>query len=194
MIRWILFAFLLFGGMAASARADSTNGLRQINIPTVVGGQRDVLAEHGVPNGMPCDWYAYAVVVGLDYCDHPGMDIAVNYEPLYAATDGIVELAGYDGYYQPYHVDIRVTDGPFVGEQHIYGHMSEVAVVAGQTVKRGDYLGISGEAGSAPHLHFERRTAPQPGFPAGIAIDPEPVLTDEGLPVCEYVDDKVLCP
>lgn len=152
--------------------------LREIDLPVVVGGKRAVLAENGVPNGMPCWWYDYSTLVGLDYCDHPGMDIYVYYEPLYAATDGVVELAGYDGYYTPYHVDIRVSKGPYKGEQHIYGHMSEVYVVSGQKVKKGDLLGISGEAGSAPHLHFERRSAVSDECFIGCSLDPEPVLTD----------------
>ena len=178
MFRWLVIALILFGGATASASADSVNGLRQIEVPTVIGDTRDVLAENGVPNGMPCWWYDYATIVGLDYCDHPGMDIFVNYEPLYAATDGIVEFSGYDGYYVPDHVDLRVTKGPYTGEQHIYGHMSSVAVVPGQEVKRGDLLGISGEAGTAPHLHFERRTPVSEVCIAGCALDPEPVLTD----------------
>src|SRR5690606_16577381 len=151
----LIALLILLGGVLSVGQADASYELRTIPVPTIIGeGEFTVLAEHGVPNGMPCSWYEYATLVGLDYCDHPGADVSVYYQPLYAATDGIVEFAGSDGYYVPFHVDIRVEGGVFDQEEHIYGHMSEVAVVTGQEVKRGDLIGVSGEAGSAPHIHF----------------------------------------
>jgi murein DD-endopeptidase MepM/ murein hydrolase activator NlpD len=160
-----------------SVSSASANVGREINAGNILkGGPYYVLSEHGVPNGMPCEWYAYATTVGLDYCDHPGIDISANYENLYAATDGVVEFAGADAAYWPNHVDIRVTSERYKGELHIYGHMSQVFVEPGQTVKKGEVLGVSGEAGGAPHVHFERRTAPNAQCPGGCAIDPEPPL------------------
>jgi len=171
----LLFAMLLFIASASQAQA------RNYDVQVVLGtAPRYVLAEHGVPNGAPCEWYAYATTVGLSYCAHPGVDLAVSYEPIYAATDGTIEFAGADGYYSPYHVDIRSSDVPFMGEQHIYGHLSEVFVVQGQNVKRGDLIGTTGSAGGWPHLHFERRTAASDDWVAGRAIDPEPVLEWNG--------------
>jgi murein DD-endopeptidase MepM/ murein hydrolase activator NlpD len=166
----VLVAFFLAALGAAAAG-------RQINAGNVLrGGPYYVLSEHGVPNGMPCDWYAYATTVGLPYCAHPGIDITANFENLYAATDGVIEFAGADAAYWPLHVDIRVTSEQFLGELHIYGHMSQVYVEPGQTVTKGELLGVSGEAGGGPHLHFERRTAPNALCPIGCAIDPEPPL------------------
>lgn len=171
---WLLALLLLFCTATSSLARD-------IDVLVVLGdGPRYVLSEHGVPNGVSCDWYAYATVVGLPYCSHPGVDLDVAYEPLYAATDGVVEFAGADGYYTPYHVDIRVVGDLFAGELHIYGHMSEIWVEQGQTVKRGDQIGITGAANGWPHLHFERRTAVSNAYPVGRAIDPEPVLEWDG--------------
>jgi murein DD-endopeptidase MepM/ murein hydrolase activator NlpD len=39
----------------------------------------------------------------------------------------------------------------------VYGHLSDIKVVRGQNVKRGDLIGISGSSGlsSGPHLHYQ---------------------------------------
>jgi hypothetical protein len=170
----LLLPLILF---VLPAIADAA-GYREIHVKTVLkGGVYHVLAEDGQPNGMPCEWYAYATSVGEDYCDHPGEDVDANFENLYAATDGVVEFAGPDAAYWPNHVDIRVSDGKFKGELHIYGHMSQVFVTTGQAVKKGDPIGVSGTAGGVPHLHFERRTPPNGNCPLGCAIDPDPPLT-----------------
>lgn len=60
------------------------------------------------------------------------------------------------------------------GEQDIYAHLDSRAVVAGQTVKAGDVIGIMGSTGNAAggykHTHYERRK------PDGkTAIDPSSV-------------------
>ena len=46
------------------------------------------------------------------------------------------------------------------GVKTLYGHMSSFSVVVGQTVKRGDKLGMMGSTGrsTGTHLHFEIRT------------------------------------
>jgi murein DD-endopeptidase MepM/ murein hydrolase activator NlpD len=42
------------------------------------------------------------------------------------------------------------------GRQAIFGHMSKVAVEAGQTVKQGDIIGYVGSTGKStgPHVHI----------------------------------------
>lgn len=49
------------------------------------------------------------------------------------------------------------------GEQDIYAHLDSRAVVAGQTVRAGDVIGIMGSTGNAAggykHTHYERRKA-----------------------------------
>lgn len=84
---------------------------------------------------------------------HPGIDIANYYgAPVYASASGVVAQSGWYGGYGRY---IRIEhDYGFVTA---YGHMSSLAVSAGQHVKKGDVIGYVGSSGysTGPHLHFE---------------------------------------
>lgn len=87
--------------------------------------------------------------------NHKALDIGIRYQPLYAPADGYVVTAGsVSGY------------GNFIMIKHsntlytCYGHLSSFEVRAGQEVKRGQRIAISGNTGitTGPHLHFEVRT------------------------------------
>jgi murein DD-endopeptidase MepM/ murein hydrolase activator NlpD len=88
---------------------------------------------------------------------HTGVD-------LHAAEAGTVVSAGWRGGY-----------GKCVIIQHkgnlstLYGHMSQILVSVGQTVKRGQVIGKVGSTGYAtgPHLHFEVRVNGTPVDPLG---------------------------
>jgi murein DD-endopeptidase MepM/ murein hydrolase activator NlpD len=83
---------------------------------------------------------------------HAGIDIVEGYgSPIYAADTGIVSL-GWDQYgYGQY---IVLTHGN--GYSTLYGHLSQYEVSDGQTVSRGQLIGLEGSTGnsSGPHLHF----------------------------------------
>jgi murein DD-endopeptidase MepM/ murein hydrolase activator NlpD len=87
------------------------------------------------------------------YRKHPGVDFAAKPgTPIYAAADGIVNLAKYNGGYgNCVFLDHRY------GFETRYGHMRQILVRHGQRVKRGDKIGLIGQTGiaTAPHLHFE---------------------------------------
>jgi murein DD-endopeptidase MepM/ murein hydrolase activator NlpD len=53
----------------------------------------------------------------------------------------------------------------------VYAHLSSIRVRAGQSVGRGELLGLSGQSGdaTAPHLHFEI-------WRGGIEVDPVPLF------------------
>lgn len=87
------------------------------------------------------------------YRHHPGVDFAAKVgTPIYAAADGIVKFAGYNGGYGR-----CVFLDHLYGFETKYGHMQQVLVRPGQRVKRGDRIGLVGKTGlaTAPHLHFE---------------------------------------
>ena len=88
---------------------------------------------------------------GFDW--HPGLDIAVDIgTPVYAAAMGTVDMAGWNGGYGQF---VKIRHGN--GYESAYGHMSGIAVSAGQQVRKGEIIGFVGSAGysTGPHLHFE---------------------------------------
>ncbi len=94
---------------------------------------------------------------------HSGIDLAApSGTPIRAASDGIVGRAGWAGGY-----GLLVELDHAAGVETRYGHMSNLAVSAGQRVSRGDVIGWVGSTGrsTGPHLHYELRVN-------GRAIDP----------------------
>lgn len=84
---------------------------------------------------------------------HKGVDWAVpTGTAVYASCGGTVSKAGWGSGYG-YVVYIDHEDG----RQTRYGHLSKVLVKAGQKVKQGDRIALSGSTGisTGPHLHFE---------------------------------------
>lgn len=84
---------------------------------------------------------------------HKGVDWAVpTGTAVYASCGGTVTKAGWGSGYG-YVVYIDHEDG----RQTRYGHLSKVLVSAGQKVKQGDKIALSGNTGisTGPHLHFE---------------------------------------
>jgi murein DD-endopeptidase MepM/ murein hydrolase activator NlpD len=88
---------------------------------------------------------------------HKGIDIANRASPVILAADsGKVIVSGWPDA-RGYGNMVQIDHGG--GIQTIYGHFAKLYVVAGQTVNRGDQLGIMGTTGRSTgiHLHFEVR-------------------------------------
>ncbi|MEV1082061.1 M23 family metallopeptidase [Streptomyces sp. NPDC050211] len=111
---------------------------------------------------------------------HSGQDFAVpSGTVVKAAHGGTVVKAGGNG----------AGDGPAYGNAVVikhgngtysqYAHLSKINVKAGQIVKTGQRIALSGNTGnsSGPHLHFEVRTTAN----YGSAIDPVAFLRGKGL-------------
>lgn len=84
---------------------------------------------------------------------HQGIDIAVDFgAPVYASAAGKIEQAGWNGGYGRY---VRINHGN--GYESAYGHMSSLAVEAGQQVAKGEIIGFVGSSGysTGPHIHYE---------------------------------------
>jgi murein DD-endopeptidase MepM/ murein hydrolase activator NlpD len=100
---------------------------------------------------------------------HQGVDIAAaTGQPVYAAADGLVMLAGTsNGYGEA----IYLAHG--YGLSTRYGHLSEIDVHPGQKVHRGDLIGRVGTTGhsTGAHLHYEVRLD-------GVAVNPTAYILD----------------
>ncbi len=87
---------------------------------------------------------------------HTGADIDGDYSsPIYAADNGRVEYAGSNR--SGYGLHVIVNHGG--GVKTLYGHESKLFVKVGDSVKRGQTIGMMGCTGrcTGTHLHFEVR-------------------------------------
>ncbi len=87
---------------------------------------------------------------------HNGVDIATPWArgmpPLFACNSGVVTRSGWDPWGLGLHV--RIDHGN--GYETVYGHMSKIHVGYGESVSRGQTIGIMGNTGrsTGPHVHF----------------------------------------
>lgn len=100
---------------------------------------------------------------------HNGIDIAVDAGTnILAIEDGVIHKSTYNQY-----------SGNFIVIEHqdgytsSYAHLRECRVTEGQSVKKGDIIGISGSTGMAtgPHLHMEIRKDSLPVNPLELISD-----------------------
>ena len=119
---------------------------------------------------------------------HTGVDLGVKIgTPIYAVSGGVVAFSGYSDRYGRHLV---IAHGEL---EMLYGHLDAVHVEAGQTVKCGQVLGLSGATGKAiqgAHLHFEARQDSVPFDPLpslkrarqALPIGAQPAVSDEAKP------------
>jgi murein DD-endopeptidase MepM/ murein hydrolase activator NlpD len=127
-----------------------------------------------VPAGMPLadarltsgfGMRVHPVLGGLR--QHTGIDLAApTGTPVYATADGIVSRADW---YSSYGLYVSIEHGASI--QTRYGHLSRLAVAAGDSVRKGDLIGYVGSTGrsTGPHLHYEVRID-------GLAVNPIPYM------------------
>ena len=99
---------------------------------------------------------------------HSGTDLGAPMgAPVVAVFDGKVQIADLMGGYGLAVVLRHNKDT----EETLYGHMSEIFVKPGDTVKQGDVIGRVGSTGfsTGPHLHFEFHQLTPQGW---VTLDP----------------------
>ncbi len=158
---------------------------------TIAGDEAtDVLALGGGRMPSPAPGYTYplairGVVIGCPFApgseDSParppanlatdnGVDLAVPVgTPVLAVADGVIgSLIGSQHRADPRYAGLRLhLNTP--GRRFYYAHLSRIDVRAGQHVRRGDRLGLSGAAKGVPHVHF----AQDAGNPAATIGEPD---------------------
>ena len=98
---------------------------------------------------------------------HTGIDLrGETGEPVHATATGKVNIAGREGGYGNM---VEIDHGNGLATR--YGHLSEIGVKVGQTVRIGETIGKIGSTGrsTGPHLHYETRIG-------GEAVDPQKFL------------------
>jgi murein DD-endopeptidase MepM/ murein hydrolase activator NlpD len=128
------------------------------------------VAGYTVDNSGPIRWpFDFAVPLGDPFgprvapcsgCStfHNGTDFETGDDaPIYAVADGTVTQSGFDGSLgEAVSIDHEVNGKKFTS---VYGHMTAGSekVTVGQTVKKGDLVGLTGSTGEStgPHLFFE---------------------------------------
>ena len=98
---------------------------------------------------------------------HTGIDLrGETGEPVHATAAGKVTIAGREGGYGNM---VEIDHGNGLATR--YGHLSEIDVKVGQTVRIGEVIGKIGSTGrsTGPHLHYETRIN-------GEAVDPQKFL------------------
>lgn len=152
----------------------SGGGAGLLTIGGIVGGAYYVSQDYGYSDFDGGYWYcqSYGDFGGNNV--HCGVDIAIPYgTPLYIPGSATVLHDGGTGYFADEtnpaagELKIQFADGTEV----ILGHMSQIAVAAGQSVGRGQYAGLSGTANGG-HVHIEVRV-PSNTTSSGMAtVDP----------------------
>ncbi|MFV0389291.1 MAG: M23 family metallopeptidase [Pyrinomonadaceae bacterium] len=108
---------------------------------------------------------------GRSYEFHAGIDIGGDRgDMVVAPANGVVIKAGWSGGYGRL---IEIDHGN--GLVTRYGHLSAIEVNEGDTIKRGQLIGLVGSTGrsTGPHLHYELRLGDKPVNPRRF-LPPEP--------------------
>ena len=137
-------------GQLGNAATSTATGLPGGTTPSIWPARGDVSSPYGMR------WN------GSDF--HPGIDIANDMgTPIVATADGVVTTAGWNSGGYGNMVDIDHGNGIMTR----YGHAMQVAVVAGQHVRRGQVIAYMGSTGfsTGPHVHYEVRINGQPVNP-----------------------------
>ena len=127
------------------------------------------------PSVMPTAGYISSVFTSVRFhpilhedLPHTGIDIAAAYgsRVLAPATGRVVEVAEQAGY------GLMVVLDHGRGLETLYAHLSKALAVVGDTVTRGDPIGLVGSSGLAtgPHLHYEVRLNGQPVNPRAFVV------------------------
>lgn len=106
---------------------------------------------------------------------------------LHSATDGKVNTVANDpmgGYYV-------IIEPSKIGGYIYYGHMKSTSIQKGQSVKKGQKIGVMGTGGGVYHVHFEYNTSiPTIGTALSQDKDPGFLIPAKGLTQNQVINPK----
>ncbi len=143
--------------IARTQAAELTRALVTIPVRRPVDGEIDLSS----PFGVRVDPFLHVAAM------HTGLDFRGNVgDPIHATAAGKVTNAGWSGGYGKM---VEVDHGNGLATR--YGHLSEIDVDVGDTVRIGQIVGRLGSTGrsTGPHVHYETRVD-------GEAVDPQKFL------------------
>jgi len=141
------------GKKIASVTTTRTNNSSSVRLPSII---KDLVKPGAASiQGTKMQWPTVGYRITQYYSwRHTGLDIANKIgTPLYAAEDGVVEKAGWNG--GGYGNMILVNHGN--GVKTRYAHASKLYVKVGDRVSRGEAIAAMGSTGrsTGSHIHFE---------------------------------------
>jgi len=117
-----------------------------------------------IPSGSPIEYRRISSSYGKrkDPFDntkefHRGIDLSAKTgTPIYATADGVIE---YSGYHKRSGYGHLIMINHNFGFKTSFAHMNKRIVRTGDSIKKGDLIGYSGNSGrsNGPHLHYEVR-------------------------------------
>ena len=133
----------------------------------VPGGEKPVVqkVQYGYSGATPTtstrgtgqwQWPVAGYITQEFWSGHRAIDIGTRTgNAVWAADAGYVVFIGWDPYGYGNHIIVNHGNG----FETLYAHLSAVLVRSGQSVRRGQVLGLAGSTGrsTGPHLHFEVR-------------------------------------
>jgi murein DD-endopeptidase MepM/ murein hydrolase activator NlpD len=146
--------------LASIARAEAEQldtALTYLPVRVPVTGEIEITS----PFGVRIDPFVHQAAM------HTGLDFRGAFgEPIHATAAGTITNAGWSGGYGKM---VEINHGNGLATR--YGHLSEIDVAVGQTVRIGQVIGRLGSTGrsTGPHLHYETRID-------GEAVDPAKFL------------------
>lgn len=149
------------GKLAVGTELVIPGGKVPVVVPVAVYAVQPTQGSAGVGDASPnkgfCVWPTTVSLITQYYSwYHNGVDIAVGrglaMPPILACTSGTVTRAGWD----PFGLGLHVIIDHGGGYQTVYGHLSRVDVSYGESVGRGEQVGVMGNTGrsTGPHIHF----------------------------------------
>lgn len=136
--------------------------IQRADLAKITSAQRKFMLQI-IPNGYPVK-IGQRISSNFGYRIHPvtkkrtfhyGIDLATNDRTkVYATADGVVNYVQ-DKDTGTFGRLVRISHN--YGFETVYAHLAKTEVKEGDTLKKGDFIGLSGRSGrvSGPHLHYE---------------------------------------